>query len=82
VLKLRAELDHGSLTAIAAGVALMETGFPSTSPFTGSVESDGRTYLVTFTDLTDGTWGVSASRAPLGDTTDPLPTTFAMEPPE
>lgn len=78
-LNQRDRRDQGSLTALATGIGLLETGTPLSSPYSGTTGSS-QSYLVTFTDLGSNQWKVDVKPASTGETASPLPSTFAPGP--
>jgi hypothetical protein len=78
-LAQRERRDQGSLTALATGIGLLETGTPSSSPYSGTTGTSP-SYLVTFTDLGNAQWKIDVAPASTGETASPLPSTFAPVP--
>ncbi|HWA98136.1 MAG TPA: hypothetical protein VG713_06570 [Pirellulales bacterium] len=80
------QFDQGPAAAVAQGLALLETGFPATSPFACSVLIDTvqgtQTYALVFTLEAGNTWSVTASPASPDDNLLPIPIAFtAPKPP-
>lgn len=79
------ERDQGSVHAVARGLALLETGFPPTNPYSCAVEistSIGlRSFTVTFASEVDGNWLVKSTPTLEGELLDPMPSMF-LPPPE
>jgi len=78
--------DEGSLRALARGLALLETGAPSSSVYSCTTTVDTpegtRTFTVTFTSagmdsLGRPTWSVEAAPTTTSDTSGPMPASFA-----
>lgn len=77
-LSRRSQRDLGSLSALAVGVQLLETGVPPHSPFVGSTTSGGHDYIITFTRTAEGVWIVESAPASPSDQAATLPGTFEM----
>ncbi|HEV3022013.1 MAG TPA: hypothetical protein VGX76_06085 [Pirellulales bacterium] len=73
--------DEGSTVAAANGLALLETGFPPSSPYACDVTintSTGATsFTVTFTSQGANVWTVNSAPSTPGDGNPPMPSTFA-----
>jgi hypothetical protein len=84
---LQVQRDEGSTQALAAAVALLETGLPPTDPYvcgvTVQTSAGSRAFTVTFdlTDATTKTFAIHSAPTPSGETTQPMPDTFAVPPP-
>lgn len=78
---LQEQLAEGSVHAIARGLALLETGLPPQDPYICATTIDtslgGRSFTVTFSSETDGTWTVHAGPTLPPDAPEPMPETFA-----
>jgi hypothetical protein len=78
---LQVQRDEGSVPALGKALALLETGFPPTSPYvcgTSIVTSNGTVSLtVTFTSLGNNTWSVESVPTAPGDSPQPMPDSFA-----
>jgi hypothetical protein len=75
---LRQDREHGAVRALAWGLALLETGTPSTSPYScrATVDTD-RVFVITFTVPSPTAATVDAHPATAGDSTLPwAPTEF------
>ena len=86
---IQEQRDEGSLIALARAVALLETGFPPTHTYIGSIEvdtSDGvRSFQVTYTWQGENWYGVESWNINVIPTEavvlpPPMPSTFAPEP--
>jgi hypothetical protein len=81
------QLDQGPTAALASALALLETGYPLSTPYECSTVLDTpagpQTYAVTFTLEQDGSWIVSAAPSALGAELPPMPVAFTatMPPP-
>jgi len=80
---LQAQRDEGSIHALAAGLARLETGLPPFSPYVGAVTIDTsagqRSFTLTFTLEGGDTWVVAvAPTGPMEDP-DPLPESFQQD---
>jgi len=85
VQKERTRCDEGSTTAVARGLALLETGYPSTSPYVCGVTlttSDGDlSFTVTFTYLGSNKWTVNARPTAVGEYPTTMPAQFTSQTP-
>src|SRR5262249_31922255 len=83
VQKERTRCDEGSTTAVARGLALLETGYPSTSPYVCGVTlppSDGDLAItVTFTYLGSNKWNVYARPTEVGEYPTAMPSQFTSQ---
>jgi hypothetical protein len=72
--------DSGSTQAVASALALLETGFPPTSPYTCDVTINTSTgassFTVIFTSQGGNIWSVNSAPSVSGDGNPPMPTTF------
>jgi hypothetical protein len=72
--------DQGSIPAAARGVALLETGFPPTSPYACGVTINAPggplSYAVTFTQEGTNAWAVSVAPATATEDLPLMPSTF------
>jgi hypothetical protein len=77
--------DEGSIRALAKGLALLETGYPSTNPYvcgTSIVTSSGtRAFTVTFAELGGNHWSVRAAPTADGENPQAMPTAFSSTTP-
>ncbi|HTQ39101.1 MAG TPA: hypothetical protein VMJ32_08730 [Pirellulales bacterium] len=77
--------DEGSTTAVARGLALLETGYPATSPYvcgvTLSTSSGNLPFTVTMTYLGSSKWTVNAHPTSVGEITTPIPAQFTSQTP-
>jgi len=85
VQKERTRCDEGSTTAVARGLALLETGYPATSPYVCGVTlttSDGDLqFTVTFTYLGSNKWTVNARPTAVGEYPATMPAQFTSQTP-
>jgi hypothetical protein len=85
VQKQRTHCDEGSTTAVARGLALLETGYPATSPYVCGVTlttSDGDfQFTVTFTYLGSNKWTVNARPTAVGEYPAAMPAQFTSQTP-
>ncbi len=79
------QTDEGSVTAVARGVALLESGYPPTNPYICGVAIDTsagtRTFTVTIASPANGSWTVSAVPAAEGDNPQAMPLVFTSTTP-
>lgn len=77
--------DAGSTTAVARGLALLETGYPEASPYSCGVTlttpNGNSPFTVTFTYLGSNKWTVNAHPTALGEITTPMPAQFTSQTP-
>lgn len=77
--------DEGSLHAVARGLALLETGYPSTDPFVCGVTIDTSTgshpFTVTFASEVGGTWSVHSAPTAVGENPQAMPLEFISQTP-
>lgn len=85
VQKQRTRCDEGSSTAVARGLALLETGYPATNPYVCAVTlttSDGDLqFTVTFTYLGSNKWTVNARPTVVGEYPAAMPAQFTSQTP-
>jgi len=78
---LQQQLAEGSVHAIARGLALLQTGLPPQDPYTCATTIDTstgeRSFTVSFSSESDGTWTVHARPTLPPDSSEPMPETFA-----
>jgi hypothetical protein len=72
--------DSGSTQAVASALALLETGFPPSSPYTCDVTINTSTgassFTVIFTSQGANVWSVNSAPSVPGDGNPPMPSTF------
>jgi hypothetical protein len=75
--------EEGSLHALARGLALLETGYPSTDPYACGVTIDTSTgshsFTVTFASEGGGTWSLHAAPTVVGENPQAMPLEFTSE---
>jgi len=80
-----ARCDEGSTTAVARGIALLETGYPATSPYACGVTlstSDGNLpFTVTFMYFGSNKWTVNARPTVIGELPPAMPAQFTSQTP-
>jgi len=85
VQKETTRCDEGSTTAVARGLALLETGYPGTSPYSCGVTlstSEGNLpFTVTFTYLGSTKWTVNARPTAVGEFPTAMPAQFTSQTP-
>jgi hypothetical protein len=85
VRTLQRQRDEGSLQALARGLTLLETGLPPQDPYVCAVTLDTssgeRSFTVTFAWEGDNRWSVHAAPTQPLEYPEPMPVTFAQEPP-
>jgi hypothetical protein len=73
--------DQGSLQALAAALALLETGSPPSNPYvcgtTVMTVAGLRSYTITMSSDADNQWTVESALTANGATPTPMPQTFA-----
>ena len=74
VQKQRTRCDEGSSTAVARGLALLETGYPATNPYVSQ-------FTVTFTYLGSNKWTVNARPTAVGEYPAAMPAQFTSQTP-
>ena len=78
---LQVERDEGSVSALAKGLALLETGFPPNSPYIcgTSITTPAGTisFTVTFTSQGNNVWSVQSTPTAEGDNPPSMPSSFA-----
>jgi hypothetical protein len=74
--------DEGSIHALARGLALLETGFPPSNPYSCIVRITTSTgtfnYTVSFSSSGNNTWTVSSAPTTPADLSPPMPSTFGL----
>ena len=77
--------DEGSVHALARGLALLETGYPPSSPYacgvTMTTSTGAHPFTVTFTLEAGGTWSVQSAPTAAGENPDPMPVEFTSQSP-
>jgi hypothetical protein len=77
--------DEGSVHALARGLALLETGYPPSTPYACAVTIDTSTgsysYTVTFTLDAPQSWSVTSAPTADGETPDAMPLVFTSQSP-
>lgn len=77
--------DEGSLQAVARGLALLETGYPATSPYfcgvTLNTTTGSHTYTVKFLREATTQWSVSATPTADGENPTAMPLVFSSPTP-
>jgi hypothetical protein len=72
--------DTGSTQAVASALALLETGFPPSSPYTCDVtintSAGASSFTVIFTSQGANVWSVNSAPSVPGDGNPPMPSTF------
>jgi hypothetical protein len=79
------ERDEGSIHALARALALLETGYPSTTPYICGVAIDtstgSNTYKVTFALEAPQSWSVTAKPIESGENPETMPLIFTSPSP-
>ncbi len=77
--------DEGSIHALALGVALLETGYPPSSPYVCGVDMATSTgvysFTVTFASEGGDAWSVNSARTQVGDNPEAMPLVFVSQTP-
>jgi hypothetical protein len=79
------ERDEGSVRAVARALALLETGYPPTNPYSCGVSIDtstgSRPFTVTFVLNEPQNWSVTAAPAESGENPPAMPLVFTDQAP-
>jgi hypothetical protein len=77
--------EEGSLHALARGLALLETGYPSTDPYVCGVTIDTSTgshsFTVTFASEGGGAWSLHSAPTAVGQNPEAMPLEFTSQSP-
>jgi hypothetical protein len=75
--------DQGTIPALARGLALMETGYPPTTPYACGVTIDTPSgpieYTVTFTSQGAGNWSVQSAPTTAEESPPQMPLVFTAQ---